>query len=341
MSTTRQQRALSPPPKASSSYQTIDINDAGFNVDDPDDADIMNQPDVKELSDIIIGDSAPQVGHQESTADGDGGASHDPNTSTTVDGPTNGWTQSIEVYVSSISIKCKDYRNIHEGSTIYYDKRSSYFTIFLIFVSFMVSAISLIPFFNGEVFKYVIALLSVFTTTLTTVNKFLKYQENSTKHRLASQKFLELHRNITEQFLLPFADRTNGKRYLTLVGRSFDQIIKTAPYPPEAVKTRKKLTSTPDTDIKLQSRFDMDTNVTAVPNPDPPTIGSEVAGSIAPQGVLQIPQSAPIQTVNPAGGAGTSNPTTNGAGGHVLSAMAKWQLQRQRADLDNFSGDYD
>ncbi len=50
-----------------------------------------------------------------------------------------------------------------------------------------------------------IALLSVFTTTLTTVNKFLRHQENSTRHRLASQRFLELHRNITEQYLLPFA----------------------------------------------------------------------------------------------------------------------------------------
>ncbi len=255
------------------------------------------------------------------------------------DGPMNGWTQQIEIYVSSISIKCKEYRNIHEGSTIYYDKRNSYFTIFLIFVSFVVTAISLIPFFTGEAFKYVIALLSLFTTTLTTVNKFLKYQESSTKHRLASQRFLELHRNITEQFLLPFSDRINGKQYISQVGRSFDQIIKTTPYPPEVVKTRKKLSSTPDSDIQLSSRFASDARVIAVPNPSPSVIpGTEAEGTIAPQGTLQVPQTGPIQSVNPDA---PSVDQAAPAGGYNISAMARYQLQRARGDMDMYSGDYD
>ncbi len=313
---------------------TIDLENNAYSLED--EADLLDLPEVRAISDI----DAPIITQPPPVPSPLPNPNYGGSDVVAKDEPTNGWTQTIEVYVSSISIKCKDYRNIHEGSTIYYDKRNSYFTIFLIFVSFMVSSISLIPFFNGEAFKYVIATLSVFTTTLTTVNKFLKYQENSTKHRIASQKFLELHRNITEQFLLPFIDRTNGKKYVTLVGRSFDQIIKTAPYPPEAVKTRKKITSTPDTDIQLQSQFDTSANVIAVPNINPSTVGPESAGSIAPQGLLQIPQTTShIQTVNPT----TPNTGTavSSGGGHQLSAMARWQLQRTRDDLDNYTGDYD
>jgi hypothetical protein len=302
-------------------HETIEVDlDAEGNV--------MNLPGVKAIESIP---TAPPAGttvtSEGATAEGSGGVRERSDLA-------NGWTQQIEIYVSSISMKCKDYRNIHEASTIYYDKRNSYFTIFLIFVSFMVSAISLIPFFNGEAFKYVIALLSVFTTTLATVNKFLKYQESSTKHRLASQKFLEIHRNITEQFLLPERDRTNGKQYLSYVGRAFDQIIKTAPYPPEAVKTRYKMTSTPDSDVRLPANFDSSA-VVAKPNPNPSQLPTTEPSTV-PSVNVAVPAttSDPIHAVNPE----SSSPESSKQG---LSEFAKYQLRRARNDMDMFSGDYD
>ena len=249
--------------------------------------------------------------------------------------PTNGWTQRIEIYVSSISSKCKSYRNIHEASTIHYDKQGGRFTIFLIFVSFLVSAISLVPFFNGPVFKYVIALLSVLNTTLATVNKFLKYQELSTRHRLASQKFLELHRGITEQFLLPVTDRTNGKSYVSSVGRAFDQIMKSAPYPPEVVKTKIKMTFTPDNDVNVPSYLDPSATVIAVSDADVPAAVTPPTDTAPPTVHATNPENQ-IHSVNPEAGA---TETALPPGG--LSALARFQLQRARYDLDSYSGDYD
>lgn len=302
------------------STETASVPHETIDVDIDTDAHVMNLPGVKAI------DAIPTIPPASTTEDSAPGAR--------IQDPANGWTQQIEIYVSSISMKCKDYRNIHEASTIYYDKRNSYFTIFLIFVSFMVSAISLIPFFNGEAFKYVIALLSVFTTTLATVNKFLKYQESSTKHRLASQKFLEIHRNITEQFLLPERDRTNGKQYLSYVGRAFDQIIKTAPYPPEAVKTRYKMTSTPDSDVRLPSNFD-GSGVVAKPNPNLSQLPSTTEPSVVPSATINVPPTSdPIHSVNPE----SSNQDSSKQG---LSEFAKYQLRRARNDMDMFSGDYD
>ena len=255
--------------------------------------------------------------------------------------PSNGWTQRIEIYVSSISMKCKAYRNIHEATTIYYDRQSSRFTIFLILVSFAVSAISLVPFFTGEVFKYVIALLSVFNTTLATINKFLKYQEYSTKHRIASQKFLELHRNITEQFLLTLPDRANGKAYVSDVGRAFDSIMKSAPYPPEVVKTRIKMTFTPDNDVNVPSIFEQNTTVVPVPQADVPTLSSDgMPGSAAPMTEVQMPPpSTGITSVNPE--TESSTVTAPLIPNHQMSAMARFQLQRARHDMDSYISDYD
>lgn len=236
-----------------------------------------------------------------------------------------GWSLLIEVYVSSISQKSKVYRNIHEACAIHFENRFNYFSILLIVLSFITTAVSLLPFFSGEIFKYIVVISSLLLTTLVTVNKFLRYQELSTKHRLASQKFLELHRNITEQFLIPPEARTNGIIYVSQIGKTFDQIVKSLPYPPRKVVQKLKMSSSPDSDINLPSFLQAQTTANV----------NEVAGILPVaenHDVILNMNDSPIERVNP---------LNNDIETIKLTALQKLNLERARRDLSNFSADFD
>src|SRR5947209_9684630 len=114
----------------------------------------------------------------------------------------NGWSLIIENYVASISDKCKANRDKHEKSAIFYEKRFQFFSIMLIVVSFIVTGVTQLPIAVSSFFKYIILILNLALNVLATINKFLRYQDLATRHRIAKQKFLELHRNITEQQLV-------------------------------------------------------------------------------------------------------------------------------------------
>lgn len=231
----------------------------------------------------------------------------------------NGWDLGREVYVSSILNKCKEYRNIHEGCCVYYERKYNRFTLMLIFVSSFVTVFSIlmttIPSFSGMVFTALAAILNVLVTTLTTVNKFLKFQEFATRHRMASQKFLELHRDVAEQFLSPPYERINAKKYIAFAGKTFDQIIKSAPYPEQQVLKMLNIASNPDADVNIPLGAMKDKqkpSVAAVLNPGTGIDDAAVATAVA---------------IDP-------NPES-------LNPYQKYQLGRAKVDLGNFAGDYD
>jgi len=165
----------------------------------------------------------------------------------------NGWSLLIESYVTSISDKCKANRDKHEKSAIYYERRFQWFSIMLIVVSFIVTGVTQIPIGISSFFKYIILLLNLALNVLATINKFLRYQDLATRHRLAKQKFLELHRNITEQQLVEPEYRQNGRFYIQWAGRTFDSIIKGSPHPPKAVLNQLSVVVVPDSEINIPS----------------------------------------------------------------------------------------
>lgn len=145
-----------------------------------------------------------------------------------------GWSKEVEVYLYKISEKCLIFRTIHEKSAIFYESRFNYFTLFMIALAFISSSLSIVP-ITGVYYKYFITIISIGLTSLATINKFLKWQEYSTKHRFGSQKFLELNLNITEEFLTEKPLRTNGIQFIKWAGKTFTQIRKGLPYPPDQI----------------------------------------------------------------------------------------------------------
>ena len=94
------------------------------------------------------------------------------------------------------------------------------------------------------------------------------------------------------------------------------------------------MTSTPDTDIRLPSIFDANSQVVAVQNPNPSQLpGSGSTGAIPASVQIGSQQADNSQGTNPHGG--LTEARTH------LSPMAIFQMQRVKADMDMYSGDYD
>jgi hypothetical protein len=165
------------------------------------------------------------------------------------EGTGEGWDNELCYYLKGISDKCIEFRNIHEDSAILYEKRFHYFSLSLIVISFVNSALDIAPYEN-VIYSYFITIISVLISTLATINKFLKYQEYSTKHRIGSQTFLKLYQNITEEFLQEKKLRINGIRYAKWVGKNFAEIRESLPFPPQVILDKLKLNNNPTIKLK-------------------------------------------------------------------------------------------
>jgi hypothetical protein len=163
-----------------------------------------------------------------------------------------GWTPELEIYLNNISVKCITFRNIHEKSATYYSSCFNYFSLFLIFVSFLASIITVIP-IDHQAYNYITSIFTIFTSALATTNKFLKWQDIGTSHRNGSQKFLELNENITSQVLTDTEKRIHGIQYIRWAGKTFNDIRKSLPFPPDKIVSR--LNADDDPNITLEEIY--------------------------------------------------------------------------------------
>lgn len=163
-----------------------------------------------------------------------------------------GWTTELEIYLNNISVKCITFRNIHEKSAVYYSNCFNYFSLFLIFVSFLASIITVVP-INHQTYNYITAIFTIFTSALATTNKFLKWQDIGNSHRNGSQKFLELNENITSQILTATEKRIHGIQYIRWAGKTFNDIRKSLPFPPDKIVSR--LNADDDPNITLEEIY--------------------------------------------------------------------------------------
>jgi len=164
-----------------------------------------------------------------------------------------GWSNEVEIYLNNISQKCIIFRNIHEESAIYYEKNFHYFSLVLIFFSFVSSVITVLP-INHNLYNYITSITTILTATLATTNKFLKWQEYITKHKFGSQNFLSLNENITSQMLTNVHDRSHAIQYVRWAGKMFINIRKSLPFPPDSIIV--KLNVNDDPDISLSDILD-------------------------------------------------------------------------------------
>ena len=169
------------------------------------------------------------------------------------------WTPDVEIYVKNISKKCIMFRNIHEESAIYYENLFNVFSIVLILLSFISSCLTIIK-LESIVYSYITTLFTLLVSTSATVNKFLKWQEYSTRHRIGANKFLELNESISSQMLTRTSERINGIKYIKWAAKVFIQTRKTLPFPPNSILKKLNIDSDDD-DPEISFQQDLETGI--------------------------------------------------------------------------------
>ena len=135
-------------------------------------------------------------------------------------------------YLKDIAYKCTVFRQIHEEAALRCETRNAYMTHSLIVFSFVTSVFTVLnqwtslPYFST-------LFVSVFNTTLAAINSQLNYQENAAKHRIGSEKFLELNQEITEE-IIRGGEQVN--KNFARHSSKFRLIRKGLPYPPKDLR---------------------------------------------------------------------------------------------------------
>lgn len=143
---------------------------------------------------------------------------------------SNAWYPFLEKFVSTLSNECLRHSSMHADSSKLYNKYYQYITLSLIFVPLLSGVITLMP-FGGTVMKIIQGTLALILTALGALNKMMKFSEKSHLHRLASNKYMKLNGQISEQLFLPMDKRYNGIQFERFCRQVFFSIKEFAPYP--------------------------------------------------------------------------------------------------------------
>lgn len=215
-----------------------------------------------------------------------------------LDTENNAWYPLVTMFISTLSDECIRHSSMHAESSKLYNKYYQIITIALIIIPLFSGLISLLP-LGGTVGNYIKnigqGVIALILTALGGLNKLMKYSEKSQLHRLASNKYMKLNGQISEQLSLPVDKRENGIVFEKWCRGIFFSIKEIAPYPNKRF-TKELQTKAPDTPSSPSP------SQPAPPGRPPmPTEGGDVTIPIPPEGggepVTSIPLDAfPKQT---------------------------------------------
>ena len=145
----------------------------------------------------------------------------------------NGWNDKNEQLIISIGENASAYKWMHEQNAIYQRTMQNTFSIILILLSTILSAITIFPndlCFNGtpldivqRVFTYSITLLSVLQT-------YIKPQELCEKHLQYAHLFSVLYHDIQKQMCMYRRSRTNSTKLVTKYLTQYDSLVIKGPH---------------------------------------------------------------------------------------------------------------
>src|SRR6478609_3015539 len=196
-----------------------------------------------------------------------------------IDPKYNAWYPLLESFVSTLSDECLRHSTMHAESSKLYNKRYQYITISLIIIPLFSGVIALLP-VGLTVSKISQGFLALILAVIAGINKTMRFQERSTLHRLASDKYMKLNSSISEQLLLPFEKRYNGIYFERWCRGIFFSIKSISPYPDKRFSKQ----------LQVQSK-----DTPSTPSPSQPIPG----GPTAP-----IPGPIPVPLPGPGGDGG-------------------------------------
>jgi hypothetical protein len=137
----------------------------------------------------------------------------------------------------------------------------------MIFFSFATTSLSFVPYqYTSELFGYCNAVVSLSSFFFVSANKFLDWKNKAIRHQSGAEKFLELNSEITNEFLCSRDKRMDGLYFGSWCAKSFRNIRKTLPQPPESILKKLHEDNNPDIQLQKEKRKIFSSNIDSQDN---------------------------------------------------------------------------
>ena len=159
---------------------------------------------------------------------------HDITSATNVDSLINSksdvWKPEHEKILSEWADKAMCYRWMHFKSYLIYYRRSHLYTIPVIIISTLTGTANFAASkFNWEYTSSVIGAFNIIAGIVTTIQQFLKINELSEGHRIASLTWDKFYRNIKVELSKAVEDRVGAYNMLKMYKEEYDRLMETCP----------------------------------------------------------------------------------------------------------------
>ena len=150
------------------------------------------------------------------------------------------WTTEGEKLLASWAEKASGLRWMHEKSSKYFKKYSTYLSIPCILITTVSGTASFIGANSkspqeARIFSYAIGVANLSAALLTALQNYLKFAENSDKHMVVSKSFSEYYRSVSSELSIPRRDRAPFQEYMQKCRQEFDRMVKDSPAIPEHI----------------------------------------------------------------------------------------------------------
>jgi hypothetical protein len=159
-----------------------------------------------------------------------GSISNSVNVDSLINSKSDVWKPEHEIILAEWADKAMCYRWMHFKSYLIYYRRSHLYTIPVIIISTLTGTANFAASkFNWEFTSSVIGAFNIIAGIVTTIQQFLKINELSEGHRIASLTWDKFYRNIKVELSKCVDDRIGATHMLKLYKEEYDRLMETCP----------------------------------------------------------------------------------------------------------------
>jgi hypothetical protein len=144
----------------------------------------------------------------------------------------NQWTKRMEANTIMFGKLSQSYNRLHLMSIARYNAMDTFIGITAIILSSIVSVgifVTMNDHFDTFWLVLASALLSVLTTAIKGIDKFMGYQKTAHAHKEVSVGFYNIYMKITTQMSLPAKDRKPAQDFLKKIIQKYNDLMNVAP----------------------------------------------------------------------------------------------------------------
>ena len=149
----------------------------------------------------------------------------------------NNWSSELEDLMQSWGEKAAGYRELHDGSSLYWKRIGDKLYLPVIILSTIggVSNFGAAGLDNSEYWMYGIGAINIFTAAMAAVAQYYKPDEKSQNHNSVARNFGSFYRNMILELGMSREDRMNSEDMIRWAKNEYDSIASEAPSVPPTI----------------------------------------------------------------------------------------------------------